>query len=69
MFSSAYVAVKTINSVVSFTDGFASVWKGDSELGHFLGVWELSFAIMYLTWSLFVTTAAYILAMVVFNET
>ena len=69
LFSSAYVVVKTINSSVSFTDGFASVWGGASTLGQLLGLWELAFVLLYLAWSLFVTTASYLLAITVFNET
>jgi hypothetical protein len=53
--TAAYVALCTIDASVSFSTGFARLYRNSTMLGNGLGLWELIFVLAFLTWSLGVT--------------
>lgn len=53
--TAAYVALCTVDASVSFSTGFAHIYRNSTTLGNLLGLWELIFVLAFLTWSLGVT--------------
>ena len=53
--TAAYVALCTVDASVSFSTGFAHIYRNSTTLGNLLGLWELIFVLAFLTWSLVVT--------------
>jgi len=68
LISAAYVATKTIDATVSFTNTFYAVYSGSSTFGDLLGLWELLFILLWLSWSLVVTILAFITASTLYDE-
>lgn len=69
--SSAYVAVKTIDAAIDLdlAGSIYSKYASFSDDGDLLGVWEIIFVIMFLSWSLIVTGLSYFTAVDVINYT
>ena len=57
--TAAYLAVKTVDAAVAFTEGFAYIYRSDSALGNALGFWEAVFTTGFLMWSLGITWHAF----------
>lgn len=67
--SAAYVAVKTVDATVSFSEGFAFNYRNYTWLGNMLGAWELLAFAMFMGWSLIVTLASFRFSSYVFDLT
>merc|ERR1712010_15484 len=58
--AAAYAGVKSVEAAVSFTNGFYYTYSGASQIGDYLGLWELLAVILFLTWSLGISIAGYV---------
>ena len=58
--AAAYAGVKSIEAAVSFEKGFYYEYAGASQLGDYLGLWELLAVILFLTWSLGISIVGYV---------
>merc|ERR1719453_2408891 len=58
--AAAYAGVKSIEAAVSFEKGFYYKYAGASQLGDYLGLWELLAVILFLTWSLSISIVGYV---------
>merc|ERR1719502_2153385 len=58
--AAAYAGVKSIEAAVHFNQGFYYVYSGASQMGDYLGLWELLAVILFLTWSLSISIVGYV---------
>merc|ERR1711939_188860 len=58
--AAAYAGVKSIEASVSFLTGFYYQYRGGSDTGDMLGLWELLSVILFLTWSLAISIVGYV---------
>merc|ERR1712167_42201 len=58
--AAAYAGVKSIEAAVSFEKGFYYKYRGGSDTGDYLGLWELLAVILFLTWSLAISIVGYV---------
>merc|ERR1719502_1066137 len=58
--AAAYAGVKSIEAAVHFDKGFYYTYSGASQMGDFLGLWELLSVILFLTWSLAISIVGYV---------
>jgi hypothetical protein len=56
--SAAYVVVMTVESAISHTKGYYSIYSGHSTIGNYMGLFELLVVIAYLLWSFFTVILA-----------
>jgi len=58
--AAAYAGVKSIEAAVHFDKGFYYKYSGASEIGDYLGLWELLSVVLFLTWSLAISIVGYV---------
>lgn len=58
--AAAYAGVKSIEASVEFLKGFYYIYRGGSDTGDLLGLWELLSVILFLTWSLAISIVGYV---------
>merc|ERR1711988_630284 len=58
--AAAYAGVKSIEASVEFLKGFYYIYRGGSDTGDYLGLWELLSVILFLTWSLAISVVGYV---------
>merc|ERR1711990_1319740 len=58
--AAAYAGVKSIEAAVHFDKGFYYKYSGASEVGDYLGLWELLSVVLFLTWSLAISIVGYV---------
>lgn len=58
--AAAYAGVKAIEAAVHFDKGFFYNYAGASQIGDYLGLWELLSVILFLTWSLGISIVGYV---------
>merc|ERR1711934_909133 len=58
--AAAYAGVKSIEASVHFLTGFYYQYRGGSDTGDMLGLWELLSVVLFLTWSLAISIVGYV---------
>merc|ERR1712086_1168742 len=58
--AAAYAGVKSIEAAVHFDKGFYYKYSGASEIGDYLGLWELLSVVLFITWSLAISIVGYV---------
>lgn len=58
--AAAYAGVHSIEASVEFANGFYYNYRGGSDTGDYLGLWELLAVILFLTWSLAISIVGYV---------
>merc|ERR1719502_2354750 len=58
--AAAYAGVKAIEAAVHFDKGFYYDYSGSSQIGDYLGLWELLSVVLFLTWSLAISIVGYV---------
>lgn len=58
--AAAYAGVKAIEAAVHFDKGFYYDYSGASQIGDYLGLWELLSVVLFLTWSLAISIVGYV---------
>merc|ERR1711934_81008 len=58
--AAAYAGVKSIEASVHFLTGFYYQYRGGSDTGDMLGLWELLSVVLFLTWSLGISIVGYV---------